>query len=103
MIPEIILKRKKQGFGLPLKDWVSDGLGIDEKQIIMNFVGETEYFDKQEVEKILLKRKNDTGIWFLLNLAIWWEIFIKKKSKVFLHGYKIFLAILFCSYIFQNL
>ena len=80
LIPEIIVKRKKQGFGLPLKDWFSDGLGINERQIIMSFVKETDYFDENEVSKILLKRKSDTRIWFLLNLAVWWNIYIKKKS-----------------------
>ena len=80
LIPKIIIKRKKQGFGLPLKDWFSDGLGINEEQIIMNFVKETDYFDENEVSKILSKRKSDTRIWFLLNLAIWWDIFIKKKT-----------------------
>ena len=80
LIPELIINRKKQGFGLPLKDWFSDGLGINEVKTVMNFVRETDYFDENEIRKILLKRKNDTRIWFLLNLAIWWEIYIKKKT-----------------------
>ena len=83
LIPEVIINRKKQGFGLPLKDWFSDGLGIEEVEIVMNFVRETDYFNENEIRKILVKRKNDTRIWFLLNLAIWWKIYIKKKPISF--------------------
>ena len=82
LIPEVIINRKKQGFGLPLKDWFADGLGINEGEIIMNFVRDTDYFDEKEVEKIIKKRKSDTRIWFLLNLAIWWKIFIKNKTHL---------------------
>ena len=32
LLPYEILNRKKQGFGLPLKEWFEDGLGIDEKK-----------------------------------------------------------------------
>ena len=46
----------------------------------MSFVRETNYFDENEVQKIISKRKSDTRIWFLLNLAIWWKIFIQKKT-----------------------
>ena len=32
LLPYEILNRKKQGFGLPLKEWFEDGLGINEKK-----------------------------------------------------------------------
>lgn len=80
LIPKSIINRKKQGFGLPLKDWFSDGLGINEKEIILDFVRNTTYFDINEVEKILTYRKEDTRVWFLLNLALWWKMFIKDRS-----------------------
>ena len=80
LIPKSIINRKKQGFGLPLKDWFSDGLGINEKEVILDFIKGTPYFDINEIEKILSYRKDDTRIWFLLNLALWWKIFIKDQS-----------------------
>ena len=79
LIPSSIIKRKKQGFGLPLKDWFSDGLGMNEKEIILDFIKNTDYFNIKEIEKILLNRNDDTRVWFLLNLAIWWKMFIKEK------------------------
>lgn len=79
ILPTSIFNRRKQGFGLPLKEWFIDGLGINEIRIINDFVLETDYFDKNYVRKII-SRNGDTRIWFLLNLAIWWKIFIKKEQ-----------------------
>ena len=67
LLPNEIINRKKQGFGLPLKEWFEDGLGINEKEIINEFVDRTKFFNKQTIQKII-KRKGDTRLWFLLNL-----------------------------------
>ena len=37
-------------------------------------VGKIEDFQK------IINRKGDTRLWFILNLAIWWEVFIKKVN-----------------------
>ena len=79
LLPYEILNRKKQGFGLPLKEWFEDGLGINEKKIINEFVNKTDFFKKETIQKII-DRKGDTRLWFLLNLAIWWKIFIRKNK-----------------------
>ena len=79
LLPYEILNRKKQGFGLPLKEWFEDGLGINEKEIINEFVNKTDFFKKETIKKII-DRKGDTRLWFLLNLAIWWKIFIRKNK-----------------------
>ena len=82
LLPNEIVNRKKQGFGLPLKDWFQDGLGINEKEIINEFVDRTEFFKKQTIQK-LIDRKGDTRLWFILNLAIWWKVFIRNtKLKI---------------------
>ena len=79
LLPYDILNRKKQGFGLPLKEWFEDGLGINEKKIINEFVNKTDFFKKETIQKII-DRKGDTRLWFLLNLAIWWKIFIRNNK-----------------------
>ena len=82
LLPNEILNRKKQGFGLPLKEWFEDGLGINEKQIINEFVNKTDFFKKENIQKII-NRKGDTRLWFILNLAIWWKVFIRdNKLKI---------------------
>ena len=82
LLPNEILNRKKQGFGLPLRDWFEEGLGIDEKKIIYEFVSKTKFFNKSCIRKII-NRKGDTRLWFILNLAIWWKIFIKEPKLKF--------------------
>ncbi len=79
LLPNEILNRKKQGFGLPLKEWFEDGLGINEKKIINEFVNKTNFFKKETVLKII-NRKGDTRLWFILNLAIWWKVFIRNNK-----------------------
>ncbi len=82
LLPNEILNRKKQGFGLPLKEWFEEGLGIDEKKIICEFVTETDFFDKNYIRNVI-NRKGDTRLWFILNLAIWWKIFITDNRLKF--------------------
>ena len=77
LLPNEIINRKKQGFGLPLKEWFEDGLGINEKEIINEFVNKTKFFNKQTIQKII-KRKGDTRLWFILNLSYMVESFYKK-------------------------
>ena len=51
LLPNEILNRKKQGFGLPLREWFEEGLGIDEKKIIYEFVSKTKFFNKSCIRK----------------------------------------------------
>ena len=52
------------------------------KKIINEFVNKTGFFKKQTIQKII-DRKGDTRLWFILNLAIWWKVFIRNtKLKI---------------------
>ena len=82
-LPGKLIDRPKQGFGLPLNEWFEEGLGIDEKKIICEFVTETDFFDKNYIRNVI-NRKGDTRLWFILNLAIWWKIFITDNRLKFL-------------------
>ena len=84
LLPSFLLKRKKQGFGLPLKDWLKEGLGVSEKKLIISFANETQLLNSKEIENILEKRPDDTRIWFLFNLALWWKVFFKHKSPLYI-------------------
>ena len=65
ILPKEIINRKKQGFGLPLREWFIDGIGIDVEKIIIEFSNATNFFNKKTLNRIL-KRRGDTRIWFLL-------------------------------------
>ena len=76
VIPDEIIDRKKQGFGVPVYEWLLDRLGDKAKDELYSFCDETDFLDKGEVEKLFAERKG-TLIWVLLNFALWWKHYIK--------------------------
>lgn len=76
VIPDEIIDRKKQGFGVPIYEWLFDKLGEKAKMELLNFCDETDFLDKAEVEN-LFKRGDGTLIWVLLNFSLWWNHYIK--------------------------
>jgi asparagine synthase (glutamine-hydrolysing) len=76
VIPDEIIDRKKQGFGVPVYEWLLDRLGDKAKEELYSFCDETDFLDKNEVEN-LFKNGNGTLIWVLLNFALWWKHYIK--------------------------
>jgi asparagine synthase (glutamine-hydrolysing) len=76
VIPDEIIDRKKQGFGVPVYEWLLDRLGDKAKEELYSFCDETDFLDKKEVEN-LFKNANGTLIWVLLNFALWWKHYIK--------------------------
>lgn len=80
IIPHNIIYRKKQGFGAPVYDWMMDDLGEIAKEKIKLFCDVTGYVNMDYVD-IVFKRKNGKQIWYLLNLALWWEYYIYDKAK----------------------
>lgn len=76
IIPDSIIDRKKQGFAAPIGDWYEDALGDQVKQTLKVFCMQTDYLNWEEVKK-LLESKNKARSWPLLNLALWWNHYIK--------------------------
>jgi len=73
IIPDRIIDRPKQGFGLPLHEWMLDGLGEDARRHIDDFAAQTGLLDPKGVAHIFERNAGDVRIWFLLNLALWWK------------------------------
>ena len=80
LIPEKILRRKKQGFAVPINDWLLDKLGKEACSILRKFVLDTDFLDPKGVEKII-KSKNARQIWYLLNFALWWNEYIDPNKQ----------------------
>lgn len=76
VIPDEIIDRKKQGFGVPVNEMLLDSLGEKAKQELYNFCDQTDFLNKSEV-KNLFNEKKGTLIWVLLNFALWWKHYIK--------------------------
>ncbi len=76
VIPDQLIDRKKQGFGVPVYEWLSEKLGQQARIKINEFCSQTDFLDQTEVNR-LLDRRRSSQAWYLLNLALWWEKYIK--------------------------
>ena len=70
LIPDELIYRKKQGFGVPIYEWFYKELGAFARNELLTFADETDYFDKAYLNDLI--QKNDAKkMWYLLNFAIW--------------------------------
>jgi asparagine synthase (glutamine-hydrolysing) len=75
IIPDEIIDRPKQGFGVPLHEWFVDRLGEFAKAELQEFCKETDIFDIHEIKRVLAG-PNKHQAWYLLNFVLWWRRFI---------------------------
>lgn len=78
IIPDNIIHRKKQGFDAPVYDWMMDDLGTIAREKITLFNKHTGYLNESYINTIF-EKKNGKQLWFVLNLALWWEYYIFKR------------------------
>ena len=79
LIPDEVIDRKKQGFGAPIGDWYQSNLGEDAYKLLKEFCNNTDYLNWAEVEKVL-KSSQSSKTWPLLNLALWYNHYIRTSS-----------------------
>lgn len=72
LIPDELIDRKKQGFGVPVYEWFFDKLGAYARKELDFFCKHTDYLDREQVFR-LLDSGNGPQAWYLLNLALWWK------------------------------
>jgi asparagine synthase (glutamine-hydrolysing) len=80
VIPDSIIDRPKQGFGVPVREWFFDRFGEMATSRLRRFCAETDLLDWTAVQELLQGRKRASA-WPLLNLAMWWETFIAGKAQ----------------------
>ena len=79
VIPDAIIDRRKQGFGVPVAEWFLRELGPVVRESLQRFAIEQPYFDAGYVDR-LLQSNNATLSWFLLNFALWHRQWIEGKA-----------------------
>ncbi len=81
LIPDEIINRPKQGFGVPLQDWIFDKLGKEIEKELLNFAKDTDFLSYQAVQELLddNRPKIREKTWYLYNFALWWRIYIKNE------------------------
>lgn len=76
VIPDELIDRPKQGFGVPIYEWMFAELGERTRQELEEFCDQTDFLDKNEVMR-LLDAGLGTEVWYLLNFALWWKQFVR--------------------------
>jgi asparagine synthase (glutamine-hydrolysing) len=75
LIPDDLIDRKKQGFGVPVHEWFLQRLGDRIRREVMEFCKRTDYLDATAVNQFL-DRDQGAQSWYLLNLALWWKEYL---------------------------
>jgi len=75
LIPDVLIDRKKQGFGVPVYEWFFDQLGKMAQRELNTFCNDSDFLDHGEVRR-LTDRGNGPQAWYLLNFALWWKEYI---------------------------
>lgn len=76
LIPDALIDRPKQGFGVPVYEWLYDKLGVRMREELESFCHQTDFFDREEVLRYF-EQGHAPQIWYLFNFALWFKTFIR--------------------------
>jgi len=72
LIPDELIDRPKQGFGVPVYEWYLERLGQRTRAELDAFLAQTDFLDRKAVST-LLNGGHGSQAWYLLNFAMWWK------------------------------
>jgi asparagine synthase (glutamine-hydrolysing) len=75
VIPDELIDRPKQGFGVPVYEWFFDRLGETARVELDEFCSNTDFLDHQQVLRMVDERRGPEA-WYLLNFALWWKEYV---------------------------
>lgn len=78
LIPDELIDRKKQGFGVPVYEWFFDRLGDKARKDLHQFCDSTDFLDRNEVMRYVDNRQGPQ-VWYLLNFALWHKHWIEEQ------------------------
>jgi asparagine synthase (glutamine-hydrolysing) len=76
VVPDEIIDRPKQGFGLPVGDMLAEGLGANIREQVAQFCAETDLLDARGATAAV-DRGGAAG-WYIYNLALWWQHYVAR-------------------------
>jgi asparagine synthase (glutamine-hydrolysing) len=85
LIPDELIDRKKQGFGVPIYEFSLNGLGSWARTRVEHFSRRTDLLDAAEVKRLLEPPKASSAqsfrVWSLLNVAMWCDEYIANSGS----------------------
>jgi asparagine synthase (glutamine-hydrolysing) len=81
VVPEFVLARPKQGFGAPLRRWLSSLQTVAQGELLREQI--FEYFDESAMRQVLGQTPTPRGgveFWVLLNFALWHRHWIERED-----------------------
>jgi asparagine synthase (glutamine-hydrolysing) len=88
VIPERVLQRKKQGFGVPINHWMVNQLGdFVEASLLNSSLRRRQLFDYDFIQGLLNQHRAGKAnysfyLWSLLNLSLWHDQWIDRPTMV---------------------
>jgi len=76
LIPDELIDRPKQGFGVPVYEWYLERLGQRTRAELDAFLAQTDFLDRKAVST-LLNGGHGSQAWYLLNFAMWWKEYVR--------------------------
>jgi asparagine synthase (glutamine-hydrolysing) len=81
LIPNELIDRKKQGFGVPVYEWFTDKLGNYARRELSSFCEQTDFLDQSAVLRLVQNPECGSQAWFLLNFVLWWKEYIQGTPR----------------------
>ncbi|MGE3163888.1 MAG: asparagine synthase (glutamine-hydrolyzing) [Planctomycetota bacterium] len=76
LVPQAVIERPKQGFGVPVHEWLTHELREFTREAVAAFVRGTDLLDARQVESLFVRNRTH-DLWVLLNVALWWNRYVK--------------------------
>jgi asparagine synthase (glutamine-hydrolysing) len=81
IIPDAIIDRPKQGFGVPVWEWLNPELLRGFMPAVEAFIAETDLLDPDAARSLFSDPRRAGMSWPILNVALWWDRFVRRGPE----------------------
>jgi asparagine synthase (glutamine-hydrolysing) len=85
VIPDELIDRPKQGFGVPVNEMLPGRLLAAARAEVSRFARETGLLDPAIADQVMTTA-DGSKVWYLMNLAMWWRCFIAREPLALEEG-----------------